>query len=241
MSAAVPGDDDRSLDGRVVLVTGAYGGYGRAVALACARAGATLVLLGRNARKLERVADAIEESGGEASLYPLDLEGAGPDDFTELAARIGERFARLDGLVHCAASFHGLTPLEHTDPAAFARSLHIDLTARWWLTQACLPLLRASGGGSLVFVIDPAPAAAPAYWGGYGIAQHGQEALLAMLEAESASAPLRVHALRPDPMRTPLRARAYAADGDRVARDPGLFAQACIALLASAPSARKPQ
>nr|WP_238345928.1 SDR family NAD(P)-dependent oxidoreductase [Luteimonas saliphila] len=220
--------------GRVVLVTGAHGGYGRAVALACARAGATPVLLGRSARKLERVADAIEEAGSEASLYPLDLEGATPDDFAELAARVGERFARLDGLVHCAADFRGLTPLEHTDPAAFARSLHVDLTARWWLTQACLPLLRASGDGSLVFVIDAAPQAAPAYWGGYGIAQQGLEALVAMLAAETASTSLRVHALRPGPMRTPLRARAYAVDGDRLARDPAAFAQACVELLVPA-------
>ena len=166
-------------------------------------------------------------------LYPLDLEGATPDDYAELAARIGERFGRLDGLVHCAADFPGLTPLAHTDPAAFARALHVGLTARWWLTQACLPLLQASASGSVVFVIDPAPAAAPAYWGGYGVAQHGLEALVAMLAAETAATPLRVHALRPGPMRTPLRARAYAADGDRVARDPSAFAAACVEALAA--------
>ncbi|TWT20355.1 SDR family NAD(P)-dependent oxidoreductase [Luteimonas marina] len=232
MSAAGPVDEGRSLAGRVVLVTGAHGGYGRAVALACATAGATPVLLGRKSRKLEQVADAVEKAGAGAVLYPLDLEGATPDDFAELADRIGERFGRLDGLVHCAADFPGLTPLEHTDPAAFARTLHVDLTARWWLTQACLPQLRASDAGCVVFVIDPAPEAAPAYWGGYGIAQHGLEALVAMLDAETASTPLRVHALRPGPMRTPLRARAYAADGDRVARDPASHADACVQALA---------
>ena len=232
MSATGPAGEGRSLTGRVVLVTGAHGGYGRAVALACARAGATPVLLGRKSRKLEQVADAVEKTGADAVLYPLDLEGATPDDFAELAQRIGERFGRLDGLVHCAADFPGLTPLEHTDPAAFARTLHVDLTARWWLTQACLPQLRASDAGCVVFVIDPVPEAAPAYWGGYGIAQHGQEALVAMLDAETASTPLRVSALRPGPMRTPLRARAYAADGDRVARDPTSYADACIQALA---------
>lgn len=221
------------LAGRAVLVTGAHGGLGRAVALACASAGATPVLLGRKSRRLEQVADAIEKTGGEALLYPLDLEGATPDDYLELAARLGERLGRLDGLVHCAAEFAGLTPLEHTDPAAFARALHVDLTARWWLTQACLPMLRASDAGTVVFVIDPAPARSPAYWGGYGIAQHGLEALVAMLDAETASTSLRVRALRPGPMRTPLRARAYAADSDRVARDPGAFASACIELLAA--------
>lgn len=224
--------DGAPLAGRVVLVTGAHGGYGRAVAAACARAGATPVLLGRKPRKLEQLADALEKEGAEPLLYPLDLEGATPDDYAELAARLGERFGRLDGLVHAAADFTGLTPLEHTDPAAFARALHVDLTARWWLTQACLPPLHASpSGGRVVFVIDPSPAAAPAYWGGYGIAQHGLEALVAMLDAETASTALRVHALRPGPMRTPLRARAYAADGDRVARDPSAFADACVEAL----------
>lgn len=232
MSAA-SATPEGALQGRVVLVTGACGGLGRAVALACARAGATPVLLGRRSRKLEQLADAIEKAGGEALLYPLDLEGAAPDDYAELASRLREGPGRLDGLVHCAADFAGLTPLEHTDPAAFARSLHVDLTARWWLSQACLPLLRASDAGTLVFAIDPAPCTAPAYWGGYGIAQHGLEALVAMLDAETASTPLRVRALRPGPMRTPLRARAYAAEGDRLARDPARYADDCIGLLAS--------
>ena len=231
MSAAAPAIEGVPLAGRVVLVTGAHGGYGRAVAFACARAGATPLLLGRKARKLEQLADALEKEGAQPLLYPLDLEGATPDDYAELAARLGERFGRLDGLVHCAADFPGLTPLAHTDPAAFARALHVDLTARWWLTQACLPLLQASAG-SVVFVIDPAPAAAPAYWGGYGIAQQGLETLVAMLEAETAATPLRVRALRPGPMRTPLRARAYAADGDRIAREPAVFAAACVEALA---------
>lgn len=232
---SVPMSQDRSgrLAGRVVLVTGAYGGYGRALALACAGAGARLVLLGRNARKLERVADAVEQTGGEALLYPLDLEGASPDDYAELAARVEQGAGRLDALVHCAADFAGLTPLEHTDPAVFARNLHVGLTARWWLTQACLPLLRRSGAGHVVFMIDPVPGAAPAYWGGYGLAQQGLEALVAMLQAENANLPLHVHALRPPPLRTPLRARAYAADDDRQARDPAAFTAACLDLLAA--------
>src|SRR5690606_22766145 len=118
----------RALEGRAILVTGAHGGLGRAVALACAQAGATAVLLGRKSRRLEQVADAIEKAGGDALLYPLDLEGAVPDDYAELAARLGERPGRLDGVVHCAAEFAGLTPLEHTDPAAFARPTR----PRWW-------------------------------------------------------------------------------------------------------------
>src|SRR5690606_30975549 len=77
-----------ALAGRVVLVAGAHGGLGAAASLACARAGATVVLLGRKVPKLTRLGDALAAEGPEPLLYPLDLEGASPDDYAELAARI---------------------------------------------------------------------------------------------------------------------------------------------------------
>lgn len=236
MNAAAP--DARpspaaALHGRVVLVAGAHGGLGRAASLACARAGARLVLLGRRVPGLNRVYDAVVQDGGEAVLYPLDLEGAGADDYAELAARIEAEFGRLDGLLHCAADFRGLTPLEHTDPAAFARALHVNLTARWWLTQACLPLLRRAADGAVVFVVDDPGATRQAYWGGYGIAQSGLQALVAMLQAELAATPVRVSGLQPGPMRTPLRAQVSAEGDQGLARDPGDYAAACVRLLSA--------
>ena len=70
-----------TLDKRVVLITGAAGGLGSAAAMACARAGATVVLLGRKLAPLNRLYDAITAAGPEPLLYPLDLEGADPDDY----------------------------------------------------------------------------------------------------------------------------------------------------------------
>ena len=146
MNAAAAGVvEPRALEGRVVLVVGAHGGLGEAASRACAQAGAKLVLLGRRVPKLNRLHAAIAGDGGDCTLYPLDLEGASPDDYAQMAARIGEEFGRLEGLLHCAANFRGLTPLALTDPADFARAVHVNLTARWWLTQACLPLLGAAG------------------------------------------------------------------------------------------------
>ena len=228
--------DAAPLAGRVVLVTGAHGGLGSAASRACARAGATLVLLGRKVRKLERLHDAIAaEPGAQAPvLYPLDLEGATPDDFAELAHRIDNAYGRLDGLLHCTAEFRGLTPLEHTDPANFARALHVGVTAPWWLTQACLPVLRKSADASVVFVVDDPARVSKAYWGGYGVAQHGLSALVGMLHAELGNGPVRVAGLQPGPMRTALRARAFVDDQDRDARDPSQAADACVALLSAA-------
>lgn len=240
MSALVePAAAAAALEGRVVLVVGAHGGLGEATSMACAQAGASVVLLGRRVPRLNRLHDRLQALGAAPALYPLDLEGASPDDHADLAARIEAGFGRLDGIVHLAAAFNGLTPLELTDPAAFARAVHVNLTARWWLTQACLPLLRRSGDGAVVFAIDDPARTGGAYWGGYGLAQAGLAALVGMLQAELGDAPVRVSGLLPPPMRTPLRARAHVEADDRIARAPEDVAAYCVALLAPAGAAHR--
>jgi len=219
---------EAGMAGRVVLITGAHGGLGQAAALALARVGARLVLLGRKVPKLNRVCDAITAEGGQALLYPLDLEGATPDDFAELASRIGDECGHLDGLLHCAAHLRSLTPLELTDPGEFARAVHVNLTARWWLTQGCLPLLRRTPDAAVVFALDTA-AASSAYWGGYGLAQAALSALVPMLQAELGTCAVHISGLMPGPLRTPLRARAFA--DDVLAREPSDLAETCITLL----------
>ena len=241
MAATHASAEARPLEGRVVLVAGAHGGLGAAASVACAQAGATTVLLGRKVPKLNRLYDAVAAVGPEPALYPLDLEGASPGDYAQLAATLESEFGRLDGLLHCAAEFPGLTPLTQTDPAAFARAIHVNLTARWWLTQACLPLLSRSSDASVVFVVDDTDRVGSAYWGGYGVAQHGVEALVGMLHAELHNGPVRVSALRPGPMRTTLRSRAYVDENDARARDAAEFAPACVTLLSSDGAAHRGQ
>ena len=90
--------EGRALHGRVVLIVGAHGALGHAASRACAAAGASVVLLGRKVPKLNRVYDAIVREGGEALLYPLDLEGATPDDYADMAERIESGLGRLDGV-----------------------------------------------------------------------------------------------------------------------------------------------
>lgn len=231
----------RALDQRVILISGAHGGLGSAAAVACARAGATVVLLGRKLPKLNRVYDAVAQAGAEPLLYPLDLEGASPDDYAELADRLRAELGHLDGVLHCAVEFKGLTPLEHTDPAAFARVVHVNLTAPWWLSQACLPLLRQAQDAALVFALDDLERVGQPYWGAYGIAQHGLAAMVGMLHAELGSSSIRVSALQPGPMRTGLRSRAYADDNDLQAREATDYADACVTLLSSAGAAHRGQ
>lgn len=239
MIAAAESARPGALAGRVILVVGAHGGLGSAASLACARAGATVVLLGRKVARLNRIYDAIAADGWEPLLYPLDLEGASADDYAELATRVETGLGRLDGVLHCAADFSGLTPLLQTDPAAFARAIHVNLTARWWLTQACLPVLARASDAAVVFTVDDPARVGHAYWGGYGIAQHGTRALVSMLHDELANSTVRVAGLQPGPMRTPLRARVYVDEHDRRAHDPAVYAAACVDLLGPGGSAHR--
>ena len=125
--------------------------------------------------------------------------------------------------------------------AVFARAIHVNLTARWWLTQSCLPLLSRASDASVVFVVDDTDRVGSAYWGGYGVAQHGVEALVGMLHAELRNGPVRISALRPGPMRTTLRSRAYVDENDARARDAAEFAPACVTLLSSDGAAHRGQ
>ncbi|MEO6226957.1 MAG: SDR family NAD(P)-dependent oxidoreductase [Thermomonas sp.] len=228
-----------TLNDRVILVAGAAGGLGSAAAVACAQAGATVVLLGRKVAPLNRVYDAVKAVGIEPLLYPLDLEGAAPDDYQEMVQRIEADLGRLDGVLHCAAEFKGLTPLLHTDPADFARALHVDLTARWWLTQASLPLLAKSDAGVVVFTLDDPSRSAGAFWGGYGLAQQAQAGLVTMLQAELGEHGPRISGLQPGPMRTSLRARAFQPNSDVKARPASDYAAACVDLLSTASASQR--
>jgi len=229
--AASPDAEAGALEGRVILVVGAGGGLGSAAAVACAAAGATVILLGRKPRRLDRVYAQVQQAGPEPLLYPLDLEGATPDDFAELASRVQAELGRLDGIFVCAADFPGLTPFELAEPAAFARSLHVTLTAPALLVQACLPLLKQRDDAAVVFCLDDPARVGAAYWGGYGVAQHGLRGLLASLHDELKQGPVRIAGLQPAPMRTALRARAWSLDQDDAAGGPGAAAAAAVVLL----------
>ena len=228
---AFPSVAPRPLKDRVILVTGAHGGLGAEAAKACARAGATVVLLGRKVPKLGRVYDAIKAIGPEPALYPMDLAGADPADMEALADALARELGRLDGLLHCAADFHGLTPLENTPPEQFARQVQVNLNARWYLTQACLPLLRKAEDSAVVFVLDDPSRVLRPYWGAYGITQLAGEGLVRMLHAETDTTPVRVSALRPGPMRTPLRSRAFVDEAMLRVPGPEAYAAACVLLL----------
>jgi len=226
-----------ALAGRVILVTGAYGGLGEAAAKACAQAGATVVLLGRKVPKLSKTYDAVKALGPLPALYPLDLAGADPADYEQMAERIVGEFGGLHGILHCAAEFTGLRPLETTPPEDFVRHLHVNLSAPWLLTQACLPALRAQPDSAVVFVLDDPARVQRAYWGAYGIAKAGMLGLMRMLDDETDTGSVRVSALQPNPMHTNIRSRAFIEEAATRVPMPARSANACVHLLSPAGAA----
>lgn len=199
---------------RVILVTGAGDGLGRATALACAGLGAQVILLGRTIAKLEKVYDAIEQSGAaKPAIYPLNLVGASWNDYAELASTLEREFGRLDGIVHCAAHFKAFASLEDLEPREWMDALQVNLTAAYTLTRNCMPLLRQSEDASVVFVSDAAGRDAKAFHGIYGISKAAVEALSRTWALETESLPnLRFNTYDPGPLRTGHRLKGYPGE-----------------------------
>jgi len=227
---------DAELRDRVIAITGAGDGIGRAVALAAAAHGADVVLIGRTVRRLEATYADIEARGGRASVAPLDLERALAGDYDQLAAAILERYGRLDGLLHNAAILGALAPIEHYDVPTWVRVLHVNVTAAMALTQVLLPLLRAAPDPAVVFTSSGVTQRPAPYWGAYVASKHAIEGLAATLAAElgSGATPVRVNVIDPGATRTRMRRQAYPAEDQQLLPPPEAVAGCYLWLLGPA-------
>ena len=197
---------------RVIMVTGATAGIGRAVASELVRAGATVILHGRNEKALEALYQELKPLGPEPSVAHLDLERAQGSEYQALTAAIESRYGRLDGLLHNAAILGDRSPIEHYDIGLWQRVLLVDLTAPFILTRCLLPLLHNSADASVLFATSSVGKTGRAYWGAYAAAKGGMERLAEVLADELENTPIRVNLINPGRTRTRMRARAYPAE-----------------------------
>jgi NAD(P)-dependent dehydrogenase (short-subunit alcohol dehydrogenase family) len=210
------------LKGRAILITGASRGLGRAIALECARHGARTLLLGRDVRRLETVADEIEQLGAPApSLIPFNLEGAGIDDYGLISRLIDEQYGSLNGLVLNAAMLGDLAAIEHYDPLVWARVFQVNVHSQFLLTRACLPLLRRAPSASIVMTSSGVGRSGRANWGAYAVSKFALEGLMEVLADELAGqSSVRVNSFNPGRMQTRMRALAYPAENPTTLPDP---------------------
>lgn len=199
------------LAGRVILVTGASSGLGRAASLAFARHGATVALLARNEARLETVYDDIVAAGGpEPAMFPYDLAAADDRSLDTLAGTVAHHLKRLDGLLHSAHQFHSLAPLHLQTLEQWQALMRVNLIAPFALTRACLPLLQQSPDASVVFTGETHGHRPSAFWGGYAVAKSGLETLTRIWADElGADAHLRINTLIPGQVATTLRGRTH--------------------------------
>lgn len=202
------------LQDRVILVTGAGDGIGRAVSKSLAGHGATVILLGKTVKKLENVYDEILAAGGpKPAIYPMDLMGARYKDHEDLVGALDKEYGRLDGLLHNAGILGERAPIEHHEVHVWQQVLQVNLTAPFMLTRACLELLYKSKDASVVFTSSGVGRKARAYWGAYSVSKYGIEALSTTLADETEfRKTLRVNSLNPGPVRTEMRRLAFPAE-----------------------------
>lgn len=222
------------LEGRVILVTGATSGIGRAVSLALARYGATVLLHGRDARALEALFEEVSAVGPEPALAELDFERAQGPQYEELIEQIETRYGRLDGLLHNAAMLGDRSPIEHYDIGLWQRVVHVNLNAVFVLTRCMLGLLRRSEDASLLFTTSGVGHRGRAYWGAYAASKFGIEGLTQVLADELEQTRIRVNCINPGATRTRMRALAYPAEDPETLRPPEALTAAYLFLLGGA-------
>ena len=221
-----------NLSGKTILITGAAGGLGAALALQCAKAGAEFVLLDKDRRGLNQLSDKITDQNlTSPGLYPMDLAGAGLDDLNELVENVRSEFGGLYALIHCALDFDGLQPLEQVAPQDWLQSMQVNVNAPWLLSCALLPLLKQSKNGRLFFMLDDLEMVTGAYWGTYGTGKAALTGLVRQFDETLSNTEVSVRGINPGAMRTGFRAKVYHAENPMEQPDPAIAARKIVAML----------
>lgn len=225
-------DVGKPLEGKLVLITGASRGIGRAVAIAAAHAGGEIIITGRTIGALEEVDDEIKAAGGKATIVEMDMKDYAA--MPRLAAAIQGRWGRLDGLVANAGMLPALTPVSHVQPDHWDESIAVNLTGQWHLIRSMDALLRAAPAGRAVLVSSGAAVGSRPFWAPYAAAKAGLEALGRSWAGESEHTNLRINIVNPGGTATKMRASAFPGEDQKTLPQPEDIAPAFIKLLSPA-------
>lgn len=208
--AAAPG----LLRDRIILITGASDGIGRALALSAAALGGQIILHGRNVQKLEKVYDEIEalDTAPRPSIAVVDLASANSAAYESLANNLAEEFGRLDGLVHNASIIGDRFSIEQYDAVQWQKVLHVNLTAAFALTQVLMPMIKQADDPSIIFTSSSVGRTGRAFWGAYSVSKFATEGLSQVLADEHREGKLRVNCINPGATRTNMRLEAFPAE-----------------------------
>ncbi|MEL6679731.1 MAG: SDR family oxidoreductase [Pseudomonadota bacterium] len=212
---------------KIVLVTGASRGLGRAVAEAAGRRGAHVVAVARTVGGLEELADTLDTMGAGSTLVPLDITDDG--GLQRMCAAVHERWGRVDLWAHTAVYAAPLSPAAHVAERELTRTLDINVRAVHRLVRYVEPLLRASASGQAVLMDDEV--AGQPFYGGYGASKAAARALVESWRAETATTGPKVTLFTPPPMRTAVRGRFHPGEDTDGLAHPGDVAERLFAEL----------
>ncbi|MFP2768236.1 YciK family oxidoreductase [Oceanisphaera sp. KMM 10153] len=209
------------LNDKVILVTGAGDGIGRDAALTYGAHGATVILLGRTVKKLEAVYDELLAQGSpEPAIIPLDLQGATKQHYLDMAETLKQQFGRLDGVLFNAGHLAVLGPFEMIGEDDWDKVMQINVKSQFLMTQALLPLLKATPNASIVYTSSGVGKQGRAYWGSYAVSKFATEGMMEVLADELDNTRVRVNCINPGATRTDMRARAYPGEDPATLRTP---------------------
>ena len=191
-------------------------------------------MLGRDLGSLEHAYDAVVDAGyKEPILYPLDLEGATPENYQDLQDNVLEKFDKLDGLIHNAAILGAQMPIEQYDIKLWYSTLQINLSAPFMLTQFLIPALLKSDDARILFLSSSVGREARAYWGAYSVSKFGIEGFAKTLSEELEKTKISVNTVNPGKLRTEMRRTAYPAEDSSTVPLPEHKSSAIVYLLSS--------
>ena len=219
-------------DGKKVMITGAAGVIGAGLARSFAALGATLVLLDKRVPALERLYDELDTLGCECILLGLDLEGATPSDFQDVADNIKDQLGTLDSIIHCATHFKGLSLLEQADPMDWLRSMQVNVNGPFFLTQALIPVLLESKEASVVFMMDETSTQS-AFWGAYGVNKWTITGVIKTWGQELEERGVKVLGIDTGPVRSAMRAEIYPGEDPKLMADPAVVTEKIALSLAN--------
>jgi NAD(P)-dependent dehydrogenase (short-subunit alcohol dehydrogenase family) len=193
------------LQGKTIIVTGAGGGIGRAACLVLANAGARVVVSDVSDDSGGATLDVVRTAGGVGTFIKADL--ASEEDVRNLVDRAVSTYGRLDGAFNNAGLEQCAIPLHELTTAQWERAIRVDLTSVFWCLKYQVIAMLESGGGAIVNTASSLGQVAIQNAGEYIAAKHGVVGLTRAAAAEYGSRGIRVNAVLPGIIRTPMIAR----------------------------------
>ncbi len=203
-----------NLHNKTILIIGATGAIGRAIALEAASYGARLILLGKTELKLNGLFDEIVSNGfKEPYLYQLDLLRATSNDYAELQQALLDNFPTLDAVYNCAGILGKLTPIEHYTDKDWHEVMQVNLNAAFMLSKAVLPILRRTTLSKDIahLCFNGFMQSEQAYFGAYHVAGQALTAMLELLAQELEYTKIKVILVKPGKVLSEMRVRAFPA------------------------------